>query len=580
MLEKIFIGFANTVHDPAIAIINQEGRLLFAEGLERSLKNKRAWNASPDSIGMIELLIRKYGANKQVVAATSWSEQSLRLGWLVKKMLKEEERLIPFLHSKEEWSGRYYENRLFQQSMYRAPGNTQDLLINLEFRLLENGNTKPVKLTFNHHLCHAATACYTSPFKEAICLVYDGLGESGSVACYHYKNEKLTLLTKSGRLNLASIGLFYQAVCKACLFDPLSGEEWKVMGLAAYGKFSDRYYKLLRPMLSVKNNIFYRSNDYYNRLSKLFKLSEEFSSPKDAADLAFTAQMITEELTCELLKCIYIKYGIDNLILTGGCALNSSANGKILLKSGFKNLHIPMAPGDDGNAIGAAMLAWQKYNPNKFSQITDTPYLGTEVSEEDLSRFTQHANISSYTCSSNHELADKVSDELKAGKITGWIQGKAEFGPRALGNRSILADCRDKNIKQRLNEQVKFREDFRPFAPAILHEEGSRYFLNYSYTPYMEKTLTFKNLTDTPGVIHADKTGRVQSVTEQNNPLFYQLLKAYYLKTNVPVILNTSFNVMGRPVVHDMEDAFGVFMGSGMDVLVIGRTIFKKTIRT
>lgn len=574
--EKIFIGFSNSVHDPAIAIINHEGELLFAEGLERRLKNKRAWNASVDSIGVIEPLLKKYAQNKQVVAATSWSANSLRMAPVVSKLLKVQKQYIKLFSSDKERLGRMYENQLFQQSMYRVPSNLNNLLLNLEYRLAEFGNPAPIKLSYNHHLCHAATACHTSNFDDAMCLVFDGLGESGSMAAYHYKNKTIQPLKKSGKLNFASIGLFYQAACKACMFDPLSGEEWKLMGMASYGKFSQEYYNLLRPMLYVKGGILYRSRDYYKRLSSLLLLSEGFTASMDGKDLAFTVQYITEELTGELLHQLYDEYGTDQLILTGGCALNSSSNGKILTNTPFKALHIPMSPGDDGNAIGAAALAWQTYNSSGNLRINGTPYLGSEIIESDIKRFTQFSNINSYTCSNQEELTDKVSEALIAGNIIGWIQGKAEFGPRALGNRSILADCRNKSIKQILNDRVKFREEFRPFAPIILHEKGEAYFNNYSYTPYMEKTLVFSNLEDTPGVVHEDNTGRVQSVTETNNPLFYNLLKDYYKKTQVPILLNTSFNVMGRPIVHDMEDAFGVFMGSGLDILVVGNTIFNK----
>ena len=197
----------------------------------------------------------------------------------------------------------------------------------------------------------------------------------------------------------------------------------------------------------------------------------------------------------KLLHQLYDEYGTDQLILTGGCALNSSSNGKILTDTPFKALHIPMCPGDDGNAIGAAALAWQSYHSGKKLKIEGTPYLGSEIKESDIKRFTQFSNINSYTCSNQEELTEKVSDALIAGNIIGWIQGKAEFGPRALGNRSILADCRNKSIKQILNDRVKFREEFRPFAPIILHEKGEAYFNNYSYTPYMEKTLVFSLFT-------------------------------------------------------------------------------------
>ncbi len=576
MKEKIYFGFSNSVHDPAIAIINQEGSLLFAEGLERRLKNKRAWNASTDSIGVIEPLLKEYGKNKQIIAATTWSQSSMRLVPILTKLLKLQQRYYKVFSDNKEQLGRIYENQLFQQSMYRVPNHLNNLLLNLEFRLLEMGNPSPIKISYNHHLCHAATACYSSDFKEALCLVFDGLGESGSLAAYHYKNNAIQLLKKSGKLNMASIGLFYQSVCKACLFDPLSGEEWKVMGLASYGKLSQEYYNLLRPMLYVKGGILYRSKDYYHRLSQLLQLSFDFTNAMDAKDLAFTAQFITEELTKEILTQLHAEFEINQLVLTGGCALNSSSNGEILNKTSFKKLFIPMAPGDDGNAIGAAALAWQNDHKNKKLSITGAPYLGSVIKEQDVKRFIQFSGIRTHTCNSQFELTDKVADALVEGKIIGWIQGRAEFGPRSLGNRSIIADCRNKSIKQRLNERVKFREEFRPFAPSILHEKGEEYFNNYSYTPYMEKTLLFKNLTDTPGVVHEDNTGRLQSVTAENNPLFYKLLFSYYQKTNIPIILNTSFNVMGRPIIHDMEDAFGVFMGSGLDMLVVGNTIFNK----
>jgi carbamoyltransferase len=193
-----------------------------------------------------------------------------------------------------------------------------------------------------------------------------------------------------------------------------------------------------------------------------------------------------------------------------------------------------------------------------------------------LQKFKDFSHLPNYTCANSDELTDKISDELISGKIIGWIQGRAEFGPRSLGNRSILADPRNPKIQEILNEKVKFREAFRPFAPAILDEKGTEYFFDYHYTPYMEKTFVFKDNQSAPGVVHQDNTGRVQSVTSTNHPLFHQLISDFYKKTNVPILLNTSLNVMGKPIVHDMEDAFGVFMGSGLDLLVVGNTIFTK----
>lgn len=576
MNEKIFIGFSSTTHDSSISIIDEDGNLLFAEANERSLKNKRAWNAVPDSIGPLEKIMKECIGKKQVVASLSWSDSSLFWTPWVHKILKWRIKFISHLTDVNKQKGLLHETKMFQLSMYRAPNNLNETLLNLNFRLAETRNKPALKMAFDHHLCHAATACSTSRFGEALCLVADGLGESGSTALYRYENQKLSLLQKSGKLNIASLGLFYQDVCKACGFDPIMGEEWKVMGLAAYGSVSESYYSLLKPMLFVKNLTLYRSKDYYVRLSKLLSKSDEFINPLDASDLAYTAQLVFEELLQEFLQQIYSVYTHDNLILTGGCALNSSSNGKILSNTSFKNIHIPMAPGDDGNSIGAALLAWQNIYPNKKHKITGSPYLGSEISIAQVERFVKHSATKTQKCQSKSELTDIVSNELISGKIIGWIQGRAEFGPRALGNRSILADARSVEVKDKLNNLVKFREEFRPFAPSILHEHGAEYFYNYSSTPYMEKTLLFKKEIDTPGVIHKDKTGRLQSLTKDNNPLFYELINNYYKKTNVPIILNTSFNVMGRPIIHDMEDAFGVFMGSGMDMLVVGNYIFRK----
>ncbi len=242
-------------------------------------------------------------------------------------------------------------------------------------------------------------------------------------------------------------------------------------------------------------------------------------------------------------------------------------------------LHVPMAPGDDGNAIGAALLAWQADHPERHVPKFRSPYLGSQPNAATLARLQTHGVAPCLIAETPDQLADAVATELAGGAIVGWMQGRAEFGSRALGNRSILADPRPSGIRDRLNASVKFREEFRPFAPSILHEFGPEYFENYTASPYMERTLRWRAGRAPAGVHHADGTGRLQSVTRDANPLFHTLLSAFHRKTGLPILLNTSFNVMGRPMVHDVEDALGVFYTSDLDLLVIGNTVFRKTPR-
>jgi carbamoyltransferase len=250
----------------------------------------------------------------------------------------------------------------------------------------------------------------------------------------------------------------------------------------------------------------------------------------------------------------------------------------ILEHTGFANLHLPSAPADDGNAIGSALLAYKRYGGTLRSRShPHTPYLGSAIpprSLETLAKFGPRGKWR-YLPGTVHKEAAAI---LAQGKIIGWMQGRAEFGPRALGNRSILADPRPPGMKDRINAEVKFREEFRPFAPSILHEWGPRYFDNYQESPYMERTLRFRlEVTSTvPAVVHADGTGRVHSVRRETNARFYALIEEFHTHTRIPLLLNTSFNVMGKPIIHSVEDALGVFYTSGLDALVIEDYLLEK----
>lgn len=579
MKKKFYLGFSSTQHDSAIALVDENGEVLFAEANERSLKNKRAHHVPPDAIGTIEPVLKKIPEGSIIKAALTWSDSGLF--W------------CPAIFTMTYWQKKWHEKKsghitggllstmALRQAMYKSPKSNRDMLLNLEYRLFEskwkNKNFSFQKKGHNHHLCHAATACFTSHYKEGICLIIDGAGEGTSLSLYSFKNAEIKKIQADGMPSLASLGIWYSQVCWACGFDPISGEEWKVMGLAPLGKRDESLYQLIRPMLNSNKGQLKKSHDYNERLTKLCQLKDNFQTPLHAADLAYTSQLVFEELVCELITAVHKKYGGENLILSGGCALNSSCNGQILKNTPYKNLHIPMAPGDDGNAIGAALLAWMEDHPGKWPKIAHSPYLGSQMSEESIRRVIELGKLEARHFHSQEDLVDHVATALSQGMLVGWVQGKAEFGPRALGNRSILADPRHPDVKDKINSRIKFREEFRPFAPSILHEHGEEFFQNYQYTPYMDRTLNFSEKGKlVPGVVHHNNSGRLQSVTKELNPLYYALIHSFYQKTGVPVLLNTSFNVMGRPIVHDIEDTLGVYFSSGLDMLVIHNYVFQK----
>ena len=560
-----YIGLAVTPHDPALAIVNSRGEIVFAEATERYLQNKRAWNCLPDDIVRLEYLLKQYcepGAD--LVVATSWTVDFVRRiqskGHAVKNFVKD---MLPA------W--------IFHAWQSIATGiavNSTQAGANIALRFHQvHPAARVINRSYNHHLTHAAAACYSSPFTQAVCAVLDGYGEGSSTAFYRYHEGRLSSIEEIKPSRNASLGIYYSALCWACGFDPLKGEEWKVMGLAAYGKYDEQIYRLLRPMLGVKKTRLTLRGDAITRLKKLFEMRPPPDRPAlSSANLAFTGQQVFCELCEEILCKLHRLTGEENLVLTGGCALNSSWNGKILQKTPFKRLYLPCAPADDGNAVGAALLAYCEDNPGAVPPAgMQSPYLGESMSALALDSFYRYGNLQ------KKPLA-RAAQLLAQGKIIGWMQGRAEFGPRALGNRSILADPRCADVKERLNCQVKFREEFRPFAPSILHEYGDQYFENYQQSPYMERTLRFKPAVTgkVPGVVHADGTGRVQSVTREANGKFYDLISAFNELTGIPLVLNTSFNVMGKPIIHTIQDAIAVFFTTGLDALVLGDHVYEK----
>ena len=409
-------------------------------------------------------------------------------------------------------------------------------------------------------------------------LVLDGTGdESSSCSLYKVENEKFDQILRSPPG--ASLGDFYANITRLCGFSNLKGEDWKVMGMAPYGKKNEELYNDLKKWICVEGTSLILKD------KKQFLHIKEKKQKNDYAglsryDIAYTGQLLYEEMVSQLLNTIYKKWPHTNLVLTGGCALNSAYNGKIHKETPFKNVYISSAPGDDGCAIGSALLNFQKHNPGKsIPHNQHDPYLGFDINEEEILFFARYSGYS-HEKTDYQNLYKTVAQEIQSGKIIAWVQGRAEFGPRALGNRSILANPSLPDMKDKINANVKFREEFRPFAPSILEEKANDYFENYHPTPYMERVLNIKEnkRAELKAVNHVDNTGRLQTVTKADNEHFYNLINEFFKLTNIPVLLNTSFNVMGKPIVNSVNDMAAVFATSGIDILVINDHIFRKTI--
>ncbi|WNJ91350.1 carbamoyltransferase [Bosea sp. 685] len=565
------IGLATTFHDPALAIIGPDGEVVFAEATERYLQYKRAPNCEPDSVQRMEGLLKRYvPADAEVRIATSWSEdftgfldQMSRAGsFSLDALLKLSPELNRSLVPERTERALIASLHLGQQ---RAGLGT---LLGLDRAF---GKANVTGLTrYDHHLSHAAYACWSSPFTDAACLIVDGMGETGASAIFALADGKITEVKRHrGR---ESIGFYFGLVTDLAGFDQAKGEEWKIMGLAPYGRADAALMALLRRLYRVDGHklSFADAATVREVSAEILALRPTDALDQGWADLARCGQDVFAEMMEALLSETAALVPAENLVLAGGCALNSSFNGKIVGRHGFARVHVPSAPADDGNAIGAAWLAHAQANPDwRAPEGPQSPYLGSTVSTEPLERMA--AWEPRLRKLDPNEVAPLTAQLLAEGKLIGWVQGKAEFGPRSLGNRSILADPRPANAKDLLNAKVKYREAFRPFAPSILAEHGPDWFENYQDAPYMERTLVWKRAVRArvPAVVHEDATGRLQSVTVERNPRYHALIQAFHALTGVPVVLNTSFNIMGKPILHTAEDAILMFYTSGLDALVV-----------
>ncbi len=578
-MTHYYIGLSVTYHDPALAIINDQGEVLFAEATERYLQNKRALHCPTDPLFWVQELLTRYCPHPdQITIAINWRKHRplyenvvAALGCLTAPGL-----LKTGIKKLRSPLNNYQLHHMIasQRNQIASAG------INLVRVIREcYPECKLEFADFSHHLTHAATACYSSPFSEAACAVIDSFGEQGSMAFYEYQNGSLKCLFESK--GTGSIGFYYMKITELCGFDWLKGEEWKVMGLAPYGRLNVRLYDLLQTTISVDGFVCQHAGK--NLFSSLQQLEQFKRNSQDsielAADLAFTGQYFFAELMTRLLLHLQQITGQKNLVLGGGCALNSAYNGQIKNRTGFNKVFIPSAPADDGTALGAAWLALYRHQSKVSKPLQAlSPYLGTTISDQSINQLIQF-NKALDIQHLPKSICETVAKLLAEGQLIGWIQGRAEYGPRALGNRSILADPRQPEIKDKINQSIKFRESFRPFAPSVLHEYATDFFEYYHESPYMDKTLKIKDemRQKIAAVCHVDGTGRLQTVKVQWNPRFYQLIQNFFQITGIPMLLNTSFNVMGKPMVHSLEDALAVFFTTGLDALVINDYLIRKS---
>ena len=463
-----------------------------------------------------------------------------------------------------------------------------------------------------HHESHAASAFYPSPFPEAAFLTVDGVGEWTTTSWGVGRGSRVQI---QGELHFPhSLGLLYSAFTYFAGFRVNSGE-YKLMGLAPYGE--PKYVGvILRELIDLKEDGSFRLNmKYFNYAVGLTMTNKKFDTlfgrpPRQPEskltqmdmDLARSVQDVTEEVMYRMARHVQRQTGMRQLCLAGGVALNCVANGKILREKIFDHIWIQPAAGDAGGALGAALFTWHQYldRPRTADGVHDTQrgsYLGPEFKRDEIRRFLQMQKTP-FVELSDDEIPDRIADLIADGKVMGWFQGRMEFGPRALGGRSILGDARSPKMQEVMNLKIKFRESFRPFAPSVLRERASEWFDLNEESPYMllvapvakqhrrapaeeeqkksglEKLLTLRSAI--PAVTHVDYSARVQTVTEDWNPLYYRTIKRFGEKHGCPVIINTSFNVRGEPMVCTPEDAYRCFLRTNLDFLLLGNFLLEK----
>ena len=592
---SLILGISCFYHDSATALIKND-EIIFASQEERFSRKKHDFSFPDRSINYI---LSKYNLNLSDIDHIVFYEKPFLK---FERILETHIAYSPFgfksfLHSIPIW----IKDKLFQKN----------ILFNELKKIDKNFNAKNKIKFSDHHLSHAASSFYPSPFKEAAFLTLDGVGE-WTTTSYGYANE--TNLKFDSQIQFPhSLGLLYSSFTYYLGFKVNSGE-YKMMGLAPYGepKYTDLIFKEL---IDLKEDGSFKLNmKYFSYTTHLKMINKKFESlfgqrrrlpeidkiENFHMDVASSIQKVIEIVVIKICEHIKKVTTSSNLCLSGGVALNCVANGKLLEKKIFKNIWIQPAAGDAGGALGAALAYYHLTLGNKKTNIIDKmkgSYLGPEFDDTSVEESLKKLEAN-FVKLNREEMLNFVSEEIKNEKAVGWFQGKMEFGPRALGSRSILADPRSDKTQKNLNLKIKFRESFRPFAPSILREHCNKYFKLNTESPYMLIVSEVKDeirskLTDQenllfgieklnikrstiPAVTHVDYSARVQTVEKNTNLIFYDLINKFYEKTGCPLVVNTSFNIRGEPIVCTVEDAYNCFMGTNLDLLVINNFVLKK----
>ncbi len=590
------LGISAFYHDSAAALI-EDGRIIAAAQEERFTRKKHDAGFPARAI---EFCLDRAGVGLDGIDCVAFYDKPfLKFERLLETYVAFAPRgFTQFRMALPVW----LREKLFQKSLLRK-----------EFKAFDSDYDWNGKLLFGeHHQSHAASAFFPSPFREAVVLTMDGVGEWATTSVALGRDNRLDVIKEIHFPH--SLGLLYSAFTYYTGFKVNSGE-YKVMGLAPYGE--PRYAQvILDHLIDVKDDGSFRLDQSYfdyctgltmtnGRFDRLFggppRTSEEALEQRHM-DLAASIQAVTEEIVLRLTRSIADETGMKNLCLAGGVALNCVANGKVLRDGRFDNIWIQPAAGDAGGALGAALSAYHghKNQPRHVSNNTDAmrgSYLGPSYQQPDIEqRLT--GERARYTVLDDDTLTDTTAQALADGKAVGWFQGLMEFGPRALGARSILGDARSPSMQKMLNLKVKYRESFRPFAPSTLREDVADWFEIDTDSPYMlmvadvvkehrrEMSDTEKELfgieklnvprSGIPAVTHVDYSARIQTVHKETNPRYHALISRFKALTGCPVIVNTSFNVRGEPIVCSPEDAFRCFMGTDIEFLAIGNCFLRK----
>jgi carbamoyltransferase len=588
------LGISCYYHDAAAALL-RDGQLIAAAEEERFSRVKHDFGFPSHAISFC---LRQAGIQAQDLDYVVFYERPFR---------KLDRLLVSVLQTyPRSW-------KVFRESMIGWMLNKLWIASTLQSEL---GISREKILFSDHHLSHAASSFFCSPFQESAILTVDGVGEWPTAATGWGRDTQIQLTKQTEFPH--SLGLLYSAFTAFLGFEVNEGE-YKVMGMAPYGtpRYVDKVWKVVKQnddgsfSLDMDYFCFHYSTDrmFTRKFVELFgeprksgakfftqptgypdyfgerpaDYSEQCQLNQHYADLAASIQRVTEELLIGMAKNLQKETGLKKLCIAGGVGLNSVANTRILREAGFDELYIQPAAGDSGGALGAALWAYHSVLGKPRAFRMEHAYWGQEFGASEISAFLKRENIPYYEVRHTDELLDRVTESLKSGKVVGWYQGQFEWGPRALGNRSILADPRNPEMKDIVNTKIKFREPYRPFAPSVLAESAATYFdLDGALDQYPARYMLYvtpvkpEHQATLPATTHVDGSARLQTVFREQNPLYYGLIERFGQATGVPVLLNTSFNLRGEPIVTTPANAYSTFSRSLMDGLVLGNFVIEK----